>query len=111
MITVANIQQAVAAHRNIPVETMRESARHPIHAHPRQEAMYLARQITGKSLVVLGRLFGGRDHSTIVHGIQAVERRLKDNSKLAGELSTILASLYGVALNDVEITDELEIAA
>lgn len=67
------IQAAVAAYCGIPVAKMTEQDRHRSVARPRMVAMYLARELTNHSLPAIGRLFGGRDHTTVIHAIRTVE--------------------------------------
>jgi chromosomal replication initiator protein len=85
-ILIRDIQHAVAARFQIPVEEMWSARRSREIVRPRQAAMYLARQLTPKSLPEIGRLFGGRDHTTVVHGLRAVERRLAADDDFASRL-------------------------
>jgi chromosomal replication initiator protein len=61
---------------------------------PRQVAMYLIRSETGSSLVEIGNSLGGRDHSTIVHGIEKVERQIDTDQRLRTEILAIRERLY-----------------
>jgi hypothetical protein len=54
---------------------------------PRQITMYLAKKLTLKSLPEIGRRLGGRDHTTVLHGVRRIERMLPDNPELAAEIS------------------------
>lgn len=74
MIFVRDIQQAVADHHRIPVETMWGRSNLRAHSWPRQEAMCLSRRLTDRSTVTIARCFK-RDHSTVVNATQVVERR------------------------------------
>lgn len=79
-LTVLKIQQTVAEFYGLHPKVMRDTdrsvgAREPRLAHPRQVAMYLARKLTRMSTPDIGRRFGGRDHSTVIHALRAVERR------------------------------------
>lgn len=74
MITIAAIQAAVAAHFAIPVAEMVSQRRGREVARPRQVAMFLAKQMTPKSLPDIGRRFGGRDHTTVIHAVRQIER-------------------------------------
>jgi len=62
---------------------------------PRQVAMYILREETGSSLVEIGTLLGGRDHSTVMHGIAKMEREIETNTALRQQISTIREALYG----------------
>lgn len=77
--TVQSVQKAVAARFRIPVEMMRDANRERRYAHPRQLAMTLSRDLTNLSTVHIGRLFGGRDHTTVLHACKAIERRNATN--------------------------------
>ena len=56
-------------------------------AHPRQIVMYFAREMTSKSLPDIGRFLGGRDHTTIIHGIRAVQKRIETDADFAEEVA------------------------
>ena len=71
-VTIEEIQKRVAEHFNIRVADMHSARRSRAIARPRQVAMYLAKQFTESSLKVIGKHFGGRDHSTVIHGVQSV---------------------------------------
>lgn len=71
---VAHIQSMVAAYYKIPVREMTSDRRAREVARPRQVAMFLCYEITPKSLPEIGRRFGGRDHSTVIHAIKTVQR-------------------------------------
>lgn len=70
---IAEIQRAVAEHFRIPLIEMRSQRRSRIVARPRQIAMYLCKELTLFSLPMIGRHFGGRDHTTVMHAIRKVE--------------------------------------
>lgn len=70
---IADIQAAVAAHFRIKLADMTSPRRARCVARPRQIAMYLSREFTTASLPGIGRAFGYRDHTTIMHGIGVVE--------------------------------------
>lgn len=85
MITIASIQRAVARAYRVPFRIMREpdnlGTRVPNHAHPRQVAMTLAARLTDHSLGRIGYYFGGRDHTTVIFAIAAVERRRRKGGR------------------------------
>lgn len=72
-VNVEDIQRAVAGHYNIKVSDMHSARRSVAVARPRQIAMYLSKQLTSKSLPEIGRKFGGKDHTTVMHAIKRVE--------------------------------------
>jgi len=72
-ITIDEIQKKVAEHFNIRVSDMHSARRARQVARPRQVAMYLAKQLTPRSLPEIGRKFGGRDHTTVIHAVRKIE--------------------------------------
>ncbi len=72
-ITIEEIQKRVAEHFNIKLAEMSSARRSRQVARPRQIAMYLAKQLTSRSLPEIGRKFGGRDHTTVMHAVKKVE--------------------------------------
>jgi chromosomal replication initiator protein len=72
-ITIDEIQKKVAEHYNIRVSDMHSPRRARQVARPRQIAMYLAKQLTPRSLPEIGRKFGGRDHTTVIHAVRKIE--------------------------------------
>ena len=77
--TVAEIQAATCEHFGISPDELLSSARVERVAKPRQLAMYLARELTGESLPAIGRQFGGRDHTTVLHAWRRTSARLADD--------------------------------
>ncbi|MGH1453148.1 MAG: chromosomal replication initiator protein DnaA [Paracoccaceae bacterium] len=78
-ITVEEIQRKVADHYNIRLSDMIGPKRVRSYARPRQVAMYLCKQLTSRSLPEIGRRFGGRDHTTVMHGVRRIEElRVQD---------------------------------
>jgi chromosomal replication initiator protein len=74
--SIAEIQAAVSQHFNVSPQELLSSARTPRIAWPRQIAMYLARELTGESLPAIGRSFGGRDHTTVLHAWRRTSARI-----------------------------------
>jgi chromosomal replication initiator protein len=80
-VTIEEIQKRVAEHFNIKIGDMHSARRARAVARPRQVAMYLAKQLTSRSLPEIGRKFGGRDHTTVMHAVRKIEElRATDNS-------------------------------
>ncbi|MBX3024751.1 chromosomal replication initiator protein DnaA [bacterium] len=77
-ITIESIQKAVCDFYRIRPNDLRSKRRTRTIAVPRQVAMYLCRRYTNASFPVIGDRFGGRDHSTVIHAAQVIERRLRD---------------------------------
>lgn len=87
--SVKDIQKAVALRFNLSLADMRSPARCKRIARPRQVAMFLARELTPASYPSLGRHFGGRDHTTILHGKRNIERLLRETNTMAGEVEGV----------------------
>ncbi len=90
---IAEIQQAVANHFGTPLIDMRSDRRSARLARPRQLAMYLARQLTPHSLPSIGRHFGNRDHTTVMHAVRVVEIRRSADIALGDAIDEIRARL------------------
>jgi chromosomal replication initiator protein len=85
-ITIEEIQRKVAEHYNIRLADMIGPKRVRTLARPRQVAMYLSKELTTRSLPEIGRRFGGRDHTTIIHGVRKVETLMAGDPQLAEDL-------------------------
>jgi chromosomal replication initiator protein len=72
-VTIEEIQRQVASHYQIRMSDMHSPRRSRSIARPRQVAMYLAKQLTQQSLPDIGRKFGGRDHTTVIHAVKKIE--------------------------------------
>ena len=81
-VTIEEIQKRVAEHFNIRLSEMYSSRRARAVARPRQIAMYLSKQLTARSLPEIGRKFGGRDHTTVMHAVRKVEELQDDGQRL-----------------------------
>ena len=88
-ISIDDIQRKVAEHYNIRLADMVGPKRARNVARPRQIAMYLAKQLTSRSLPEIGRRFGGRDHTTIMHGIRKVEELAVEDHALAEDVALL----------------------
>jgi len=87
--TIEEIQRRVAEHFNIRLSDLIGPKRVRTIARPRQMAMYLAKQLTPRSLPEIGRRFGGRDHTTIMHGVRRIEELMATDSQLADDLQLL----------------------
>jgi chromosomal replication initiator protein len=92
-ITIDEIQKACAAHYRIDPAEMRSQRRARAVARPRQVAMYLAKKLTPRSLPEIGRIFGGRDHSTVIHAVRTIEAMRQDNADLDADIRTLQRQL------------------
>ena len=88
-VTIEEIQRKVAEHFNIRLSDMIGPKRVRTIARPRQIAMYLAKQLTSRSLPDIGRRFGGRDHTTIMHGVRKIEELMTADSQLSDDLQML----------------------
>ena len=95
-ITVEQIQDTVAAHFKLDTVELLSAKRDRHLARPRQIAMSLAKQLTTLSLPDLGRAFGGRDHTTVLHAVRKIEELRSADADLAGVLDHLSQNLrYG----------------
>ncbi|MGY6697256.1 MAG: chromosomal replication initiator protein DnaA [Roseinatronobacter sp.] len=88
-VTVEEIQRKVAEHFNIRLSDMLGPKRTRTIARPRQIAMYLSKEMTSRSLPEIGRRFGGRDHTTILHGVRKVEEMRASDSQLNEDIELL----------------------
>ncbi len=88
-VTVEEIQRKVAEHYNVRLADMIGPKRLRTIARPRQVAMYLAKHMTQRSLPEIGRRFGGRDHTTIMHGIRKIEELMVADNQLADDVQLL----------------------
>jgi chromosomal replication initiator protein len=94
-ISVENIQKTVADFFNIKVADMYSKKRPANIARPRQIAMYLAKELTQKSLPEIGELFGGRDHTTVLHAVRKISADRSKNPEVNHELHVLEQTLKG----------------
>ena len=88
-VTIDEIQKRVAEHYNIRLADMHSARRARAVARPRQVAMYLAKQLTSRSLPEIGRKFGGRDHTTVMHAVRKVEELKTVDSSFADDVELL----------------------
>lgn len=94
-IGVENIQKTVADFYKIKVADMYSKKRPASIARPRQIAMYLAKELTQKSLPEIGELFGGRDHTTVLHAVRKIGGERQKNTELNQQLHVLEQTLKG----------------
>lgn len=92
-VTVEEIQRKVSDHYNIRLSDMIGPKRVRTYARPRQVAMYLAKQLTTRSLPEIGRRFGGRDHTTVIHGVRRIEALKENDIQIADDLELLRRAL------------------
>ncbi|MGA1694427.1 MAG: helix-turn-helix domain-containing protein, partial [Burkholderiaceae bacterium] len=95
LISVENIQKTVADFFKIKVADMYSKKRPANIALPRQIAMYLAKELTQKSLPDIGDLFGGRDHTTVLHAVRKISEARQHNAELNRQLHLLEQQLRG----------------
>jgi len=94
-VTIEEIQKRVAAHFNVRVSDMHSARRARSVARPRQVAMYLAKQLTSRSLPEIGRKFGGRDHTTVMHAVKKVDELREQDSSFNEDVELLRRMLEG----------------
>ncbi len=94
-ISVENIQKTVADYYKIKVADMYSKKRPASIARPRQIAMYLAKELTQKSLPEIGELFGGRDHTTVLHAVRKINAERQQLTELNQQLHVLEQTLKG----------------
>src|SRR5690606_7120332 len=93
IISLEDIQKKVADYYHIKVADMHSVRRNRSVARPRQVAMYLAKQITTRSFPEIGRAFGGRDHTTVIHAVKTIENLVEKDPTLREDVSLLESML------------------
>jgi chromosomal replication initiator protein len=94
-ITIDDIQKATADHYGMKQADLLSERRNRAIARPRQAAMWLAKQLTTRSLPDIGRRFGGRDHTTVLHAVRRIEALRAEDPVLSQDLETLTRKLRG----------------
>jgi chromosomal replication initiator protein len=94
-VTVDDIQKAAAEHFGLKQADLISERRNRAIARPRQAAMWLAKQLTTRSLPDIGRRFGGRDHTTVLHAVRRIEELKANDPQLTRDLETLTRKLRG----------------
>ena len=92
-ISIEEIQRKVAEHYNIRLSDMIGPKRVRTFARPRQVAMYLCKQLTSRSLPEIGRRFGGRDHTTVMHGVRRIEELRQQDGQIDEDIEMLRRAL------------------
>ena len=87
------IQRKVCEFYSIKLSDLNSSKRQKAIATARQVAMYLAKELTSKSLPDIGRSFGGKDHSTVIHAVKRVKENVANDREFATNLEILMKSL------------------
>ena len=88
-VRIEDILRIVSRHYKVPRNDLLSSRRSRDVVRPRQIAMYLAKSLTSRSLPEIGRRFGGRDHTTVLHSVRKVEQMMKDDGDLCQEIELL----------------------
>ncbi len=94
-VTIDEIQKRVSEHFKIRQAEMVSARRARVVARPRQIAMYLSKQLTPRSLPEIGRRFGGRDHTTVIHAVKQIEKLRAADTEIDADVRLLLRSLEG----------------
>jgi chromosomal replication initiator protein len=92
-LNIQTIQKVVSQHFDVPIESLKAKTRISRIVLARQVAILLARELTGLSLVQIGKRFGGRDHSTVLHAIKKVKKQAQGDIALGRKIQTIREEL------------------
>ena len=92
-VTIEDIQKRVAEYFSIKISDMQSARRSQNVARPRQVAMYLSKLLTSRSLPDIGRKFGGRDHTTVLHAVRKVEQLLNEDREFSEDLQILKRTL------------------
>ncbi len=93
-VTLSKIAESVANFYSITLEDLLKQSRRKEFVKPRQTAMYIARKELGSSFPSIGEFFGGRDHTTVMHGVEKVEKAVDANDGIKQEVELILEKIY-----------------
>jgi len=91
--SIESIQKTVASYYKVNISDLKSPRRVKVFAHPRQVAMYLCKKLSGSSFPEIGDKFGGKDHTTVMHACKKIERLLKDDSTLQGDIASLEQNL------------------
>lgn len=93
MVTIENIQKTVAQFFKVKMDDLLSSGRSRSIARPRQVAMSLAKELTNHSLPEIGKAFGGRDHTTVIHACRKIAELREEDSRMEDDYLTLLRTL------------------
>jgi chromosomal replication initiator protein len=94
-VTIDTVKKEVAVFFSLKVSDLNSKRRTQNIVFPRQMAMYLCRKLTDASLPVIGKSFGGRDHSTVIHSVNLIEKKSTNNVEVKNSLDIIAKRLSG----------------
>ncbi|MEE9375773.1 MAG: chromosomal replication initiator protein DnaA [Rhizobiaceae bacterium] len=97
-VRIEDIQKVVARHFNVSKNDLLSNRRTRLIVRPRQIAMYLSKNLTPRSLPEIGRRFGGRDHTTVLHAVRKIEGMIKEDTQLAREIELLKRLIHDLGL-------------
>ena len=92
-IMIEDVLRTISGHFNVTKQDILSSRRHKTIVYPRQIGMYLAKVLTTRSLPEIGRKFGGRDHTTVLHAVRKIEKLIKTDPSIKDSITTLENSL------------------
>ncbi len=90
---IEDVLRTISGHFNVTKQDILSSRRHKTIVYPRQIGMYLAKVLTTRSLPEIGRKFGGRDHTTVLHAVRKIEKLIETNPSIKESITTLENSL------------------
>ncbi len=93
-VSIKKIAENVAGFYSVTLDDLIKQSRKKEYVKPRQAAMYLVRKELNSSYPTIGEFFGGRDHTTVMHGVEKVERAVKSEDQIKKELELIMERIY-----------------
>lgn len=109
--TVVEIQNVVTKHYGVPRTEFLSNRRTRAVVRPRQIAMFLAKKLTTRSLPEIGRFFGGRDHTTVLHAVRKIEAEITENPELATEILELQKRIDEIAVvGAVDVVEKADLA-
>ena len=93
IVTVEKIQKIICHRFKIKTSQLKSKNNSPKIAFPRQIAMYLAKELTNSSLPEIGKKFGGKHHTTVIHSIRKIERMRNDDPEFNKEINSLMSSI------------------
>ena len=88
-VMIEDVLRAIIGHFNVPRQELLSARRHKSVVYPRQIGMYLAKTLTTRSLPEIGRKFGGRDHTTVLHAVRKIEKMMSEDPKVRDMVETL----------------------
>jgi chromosomal replication initiator protein len=96
VVSIKKIAENVAGFYSVTLDDLIKQSRKKEYVKPRQAAMYLVRKELNSSYPTIGDFFGGRDHTTVMHGVEKVAKAVKSEDQIKKELELIIEQLYSV---------------